>query len=122
MYSEAHKRAAKKWYIKNKEQRRVISKAYWAKPENKEKNRRRWLQRGYGITLETYQALFESQNGLCAICGEKCSIKRTLSVDHNHQTGTVRGLLCHKCNTAIGFLGENIGRLQNVIDYLNKYQ
>jgi hypothetical protein len=80
----------------------------------------------YGITEEAYQEMFEKQNHLCAICGSpetstsnrSGGIKR-LSIDHNHKTGEVRGLLCHKCNSAIGLFEEDIERMKSAIDYLS---
>src|SRR4051794_16889408 len=48
----------------------------------------------YGITVEQYDELFEAQGGCCAICGGECKTRRKLAVDHNHNTGDVRGLLC----------------------------
>ena len=57
----------------------------------------------YGITLEDYNKLFDEQNGCCAICGKHQSeFKRPLSVDHDHNTGKVRGLLCTPCNNGLG--------------------
>jgi hypothetical protein len=63
----------------------------------------------YGLTLDEYDALVARQNGLCAICGEP-PIKgrgRRLVVDHDHQSGRIRGLLCGACNVAIGYLRED---------------
>jgi hypothetical protein len=85
------------------------------------------LKYKYGITLGDYNRMFEEQNGVCAICGKKesslsnysDSIKH-LSVDHNHMTGEVRGLLCDKCNRMIGYANENIKILNNAIRYLEE--
>lgn len=66
--------------------------------------RRESLKRLYAITPEQYDALYAAQSGLCAICHEPESIevkKRnpwTLAVDHDHETGAIRGLLCNRCN------------------------
>ena len=76
------------------------------------------LKRKYGISLSQYDELFEAQNGLCAICC-KTQKKKRLAVDHNHETGEIRGLLCDKCNRAIGLLGDSIGNLTRAIDYLH---
>jgi hypothetical protein len=80
-------------------------------------------RRRYGITAERYQSMVEFQEGLCAICGQpetaqRRGITKTLAVDHNHTTGQIRGLLCHRCNTALGLLGDDPERLQAVIRYL----
>lgn len=61
----------------------------------------------HGITVDAYQEMFARQRGCCAICDQPQG-KRRLSVDHDHETGKTRGLLCHRCNVALGFL-ENRG-------------
>lgn len=74
----------------------------------------------YNITLDQYDWMLAVQGGVCAICGkdEPGFGKKRFSVDHDHQTGLIRGLLCGACNTGIGYLGEDIGRLQRAIAYL----
>jgi hypothetical protein len=77
------------------------------------------LRTKFGITLEQYEEMSERQLGLCAICVRPESIEgASLSVDHCHSTGLVRGLLCRTCNSAIGFLGDDPSMLQRAIDYL----
>jgi hypothetical protein len=83
------------------------------------------LKRSYGITRKEYDALFASQGGVCAICRrpEYASQRKdgkpsALAVDHDHQTGDVRGLLCAKCNQGIGALGDTIECLEAVVLYL----
>jgi len=69
--------------------------------------KRRWnLIRRHGITPEQYHALFNAQNGVCAICLQPETMRSNLSVDHNHMTGVVRSLLCHRCNVAVGLVKE----------------
>lgn len=76
------------------------------------------LQRVYGISLDDYAALFEAQDGRCAICGNRPR-KRKLAVDHDHKTGAVRGLLCSHCNhKLLGGARDSIDMLQSAIDYL----
>jgi hypothetical protein len=86
---------------------------------NPDSTRNTIYTRKYGITLQEYDLLFTSQNGVCAICGNEQTNKR-LSVDHNHETGEVRGLLCSKCNHAIGLFKDNIKYMANAIAYLEK--
>jgi hypothetical protein len=85
--------------------------------EQRSKYRAINLKLRYGITPEEYDELLVSQNGVCAICGEECSTGRRLSVDHDHETGRVRGLLCSKCNYGIGHL-KTVENLERAIDYL----
>ncbi|MBA7572888.1 hypothetical protein ES708_14675 [subsurface metagenome] len=62
--------------------------------------------------------LWESQDGKCAICGESFIKLFNTCVDHNHETGEVRGLLCRKCNVAIGFLNDDPELMEKAIKYL----
>lgn len=70
--------------------------------------------RSYGITMEVYQQMYNNQGGACAICGSETD----LFVDHNHETGEVRGLLCNSCNTGVGLLKDSPSNLSNAIKYL----
>ena len=72
----------------------------------------------YGITPEQYLALYDLQQGKCAICKEEPTTKRGLHVDHCHTTTQVRGLLCHGCNVALGSFRDNISLLEKAISYL----
>lgn len=70
----------------------------------------------YGITEDEYWAIWESQDGLCAICREECKTGQRLSVDHDHGTERVRGLLCRACNFRLGMI-EKPG-LEDFLAYL----
>lgn len=77
----------------------------------------------YRISLVDYREMLIQQNGVCAICGRpEISTHqgklRHLSVDHNHTTGTIRGLLCHNCNAMLGYAGDRIDVLMNAGHYL----
>ncbi len=72
----------------------------------------------YGLSAEHHRRLVEQQNGVCAIC--KRPSRRALCVDHCHATRQVRGLLCDKCNTALGLLGDDVRRLLAAVAYLNR--
>jgi hypothetical protein len=116
-YPEKKKESDRKYYQSHKEQSR-ISRKKW-RDEHKEENKNRNLQLNYGITLEEYRKLFQEQNGVCAICGKLELIKwKSLSVDHNHSTNKVRGLLCNHCNTGLGKFKDNIITLEKAIEYL----
>ena len=90
---------------------------------NKKKNKDHQLKYKFGITLEDFDRMVESQNGLCAICeGKNVKINGrivSLAVDHNHETGKVRGLLCNGCNTSLGRF-KTIAILKKVIKYLEE--
>lgn len=91
------------------------------KAHNLSPRKRDWyLKTKYNITLEQYDEMFEKQNGNCAICGLPELMKR-LSVDHDHETGEVRGLLCQSCNGLLGLAKDNQEILFDSINYLDKY-
>lgn len=89
-----------------------------------EKQQNKELKHKFGITKEIYDRLFEKQSGVCAICGQRETAKNRwgkvfkLSVDHDHRTKKVRGLLCTRCNKGIGMFDEDILNLLNAINYL----
>lgn len=84
------------------------------------------LDRVYGISKEDYDRMLKEQNNRCAIClsDDPKSPKRVNHwyIDHCHNTGKVRGLLCNACNRAIGNLGDDISNLQRAIEYLQRNQ
>lgn len=109
---ECNKELSKKWREENKER-------------YKHTLRNCALQEKYGISEEDYLQMLDDQSGVCAICGQEESRQvngtpTLLCVDHNHNTGKVRGLLCHSCNTALGMLREDIDNFKAAIDYLQK--
>ena len=75
------------------------------------------LKHKYGITLEQYQELFTAQGGRCAIC-LRSPKKLRLSVDHDHKTGAIRGLLCWQCNTGLQRFRDDAERLLRAAQYL----
>lgn len=89
---------------------------YWTNPDQKADNQ---LRNRYGISLEDYSSLFEKQDGCCAICNERK--EKRLSVDHNHTTGSIRGLLCNNCNRGLGFFKDDLRILDLAIKYLASY-
>lgn len=90
-------------------------------PEKVVETRRRTdLKAKYGLTTEDYEGILKHQEGVCAICKSRPSKRKALAVDHNHQTGEVRGLLCDKCNRGIGHFDDDKSLLQEAIDYLSR--
>jgi hypothetical protein len=73
----------------------------------------------YGLTSGDYEGMLSAQGGKCALCGLPDVTGRRLAVDHSHATGRVRGLLCHRCNTGIGLLGDNPELLRRGAEYLD---
>lgn len=138
-HPEYIKEYRKKYHLKNKEKLNAKSRKY--QQDNKlrlnalkrvynKKNYQRFKKRywnnklkfNYGITLEQYNQIFEQQQGRCAICGiEQIKTMKRFAVDHNHITNKVRGLLCNRCNLAIGLFEDSIVGLNKAVEYLKKY-
>jgi len=73
--------------------------------------RRRYL---YGITQEEFEKLYDRQDGLCAIC----RVKKASHLDHDHDSGKIRGLLCGGCNRGLGLFEDSVKNLRSAINYL----
>lgn len=110
-------------HLLHKEKNNKVSKdRYRSRPEE---YKDAFLKHRYGLTLEQYNEMLAKQQGLCAICQEPETAKKngkikSLSVDHCHKTGKVRGLLCHACNTGIGSFKEDLNLLNSVKHYLEE--
>lgn len=96
-------------YIKTAEKKKIYQKAYrLAHIERVNiKDREKHLRRNYDITTEQYEEIMVKQGRVCAICRKPEKFRKHLSVDHNHTTGEVRGLLCNFCNYGMGFLDNS---------------
>lgn len=93
---------------------------------NRDHHRGRDFKRNYGIDFAEYQRMLLEQKGVCAICDNpetkvESGTIRLLSVDHDHTTNAVRGLLCANCNLAIGYACDDVTVLQKAIAYLRKH-
>ena len=117
--------------LEHRERRKAQHRAYYAahKEQIKERQRRRswakkladfWrrLARFYGISREQYEGLLAKQGGVCGICRKPP--QEPLCVDHSHATGRVRGLLCRKCNTGLGFYDDDAGLMTAGSAYLRR--
>lgn len=109
----------REWYMNNKERHRRRDEDW--KKRNPEKVWESTLRAAYGLNLSDWQAMFEAQGGVCAICRRTCKANRRLSVDHCHDSGKVRGLLCQLCNSAIGKLYDSPALVQRALEYLIKH-
>lgn len=81
-------------------------------------DRRRLLKARYGITVEQYEVMFVRQNGCCAVCAQPSTTR--LVVDHNHDSGVIRGLLCQRCNKGLGLFDDSPTRLRAASHYLRE--
>lgn len=100
-----------------------------ARRKNPERFKKYSLKRDYGISLQLYQEILVAQGGRCAGCGALSGSERSnnngyksLSVDHDHKTGAVRGLLCSRCNKGIGDLLDSPALLRRLADYIEHYE
>lgn len=107
------KKLNEKWRKNNRE----YIKEYYIK--NKDKKYMKVRERIYGITKDQYDQLLLETNGQCIICQK---LTEKFVVDHCHLTGKVRGLICGKCNSGLGFFNDSIQCLNNAIKYLKKHK
>ena len=134
----------REWRSKNKEKYQAYQKSYmvtYLTPDRRVEARERaalwykehrdevlagclpkYLNKTYGITVETFLKMLDAQNGACAICEKICVTGERLCVDHDHETGQVRGLLCRKCNSAIGMFDDEPVLVERALQYLAYYK
>jgi hypothetical protein len=105
--------ANRKWRAANPEKKKAQNRSH-----NPSRDYYRYGVRKYGLTEQTYEQMLLAQCGLCAICSQPC--ERRLSVDHDHDTGRVRGLLCSGCNLGLGNFRDNPDFLARAIKYLGE--
>lgn len=79
------------------------------------------IARRYGMTVEEYRQRVSTQQGRCAICGDEPGTGKRLHVDHDHESGAVRDLLCGPCNHAIGHAKDDPARLRAMASYLERH-
>jgi hypothetical protein len=108
-YRRKNRAKAREWYYANR--KRVLADA-----------REKRLLTHYGLTTADYQRMLDGQDGACAICRIPPAENVNLAVDHCHETGIVRGLLCDGCNQAIGRLGDNAASVNRAVRYLAKFE
>ena len=90
--------------------------------ENKDVVRNYRLKEKFGITLGEYNKKLKNQKNKCMICGKTTEENgRALGVDHNHETGEVRDLLCGNCNSAVGFVQENVVIAKKIVKYIGRW-
>lgn len=99
------------------------AKSDWIKA-NREKERSTRLKNQYNITIQIYKEMLLKQNNCCYICktinpGNKM---QSFQIDHDHNTGKVRGLLCPKCNRGLGFFNDNVELLRTAALYLDSFR
>lgn len=111
------------YYIRHREQIKQKQRNYYASNKERIKPRHVWhsVKNKYGLSQDQYNELLIEQNGRCAICKRLPTIKR-LSVDHDHITHKIRGLLCDSCNRGIGLLQDSRLICFTASEYLARYE
>ena len=115
---EPTKERVRQWQRVNADRHQATQRRIRQSPEGRRRSREGYLRRKYGITQADYDARLAKQNGGCAICGRAPAAKGSLHVDHDHESGRVRGLLCFRGNNALGDFGDGVGQLRRAIEYL----
>ena len=109
-------------YLADKE-KHILRTKRW-RDNNKERvtylYRSKHLKSKFKMTVEEYDVMFENQNCVCKIC--RLPSKKKLSIDHNHTTGKIRGLLCFTCNMGIGYFKDSEKLLKSASKYIKEYE
>lgn len=110
-YREAHPEHGKLYYLDTK-------------LEHAKRNQIGHLRRKYNMTIEAYDVMVKEQKGLCYICHKLPTSGRNkkLVIDHDHETGLIRRLLCDQCNRLVGYLHEDCNFIMQIYDYVNFYK
>jgi hypothetical protein len=120
---QARQRAASRRHYAKNRAKEIARVRAWndAHPEKKARHKRTWwLRLNYGMTQPQFLELLAKQDGACAICGTLDPAPHpSFSVDHDHQTGKVRGLLCFNCNIALGKFRDSPDLLEKALVYLH---
>jgi len=117
---QANRDRVRRWQLENPERYRAKQRSYAESGRKQIWDRKSYLRRKYGMSIADYDRMFEEQNGVCAICGQPRPEERTLHVDHDHATGAIRGLLCFRCNNALGDFRDEHELFQRAADYLDR--
>lgn len=119
-YKQGQYENHKKWETQNKKRVALYKKERRERelidPNHKAKIRNATLKNKYGITDKIYEQVFEMQNNKCALCFSSPG-KFKFHVDHNHETGQVRGILCHQCNWYLGKIDKDVDLINRIITY-----
>ena len=112
---------AKQWRVDNIDRYRENQRRMRATPQAKRKSREYHLGRTFGLTIEEYEAMLAAQGGVCAICERPPRADISLHVDHDHDTGAVRGLVCFRCNNALGDFNDDPSLVARAAAYLHRH-
>lgn len=117
-YMERQREYQRTYYARNAEARCASSNAW--KRRNREHVALYARLRRYGLTREEFEEMRARQAGACAACGGSMAGPRNEHIDHCHETGRVRALLCYRCNITLGMVQEDADRLRALAGYVEK--
>lgn len=117
---EPARERARRWAAENAGRRATYQGEYRNRPERKRAMRDLYYRRTYGLTADEVDRMLDAQNGRCAICGAKPERLASMHVDHDHQRGHLRGLLCLSCNQGLGQFRDDPTMLLRAIVYLRQ--
>lgn len=117
---ERYRERARQWADDNPERRAAYQAEYRQRPEVKRRARDAYFLRTYGVTAADVDAMLEDQSGGCAICGRKPDRLASMHIDHDHEHGHLRGLLCLSCNQGLGQFRDDPSLLLRAIVYLRQ--
>ena len=100
---------------------KIADKRYNMSKKNKISQRKHDLKKKYGLSLEEYFSMIDQQGGICAVCSGPPVGHGHLVVDHDHKTGTVRKLLCDKCNLGLGYFNDNPELMEKAAAYVRNH-
>ena len=121
---EGHRR----WQDNNPGRMQAYRKAYHAKrladdlDAVRAEQRAAWLAHRYGLTPTDHAEMIAAQENRCAVCGDEPAEGKALHIDHNHESGAVRGLLCGHCNRAIGLFRDDADVIEQAAAYLRHFE
>lgn len=118
---EPTKARVRKWQAENRERVLEWQRLYAESGRKGASSRRSHLKRKFGLTVEQYDEMLAAQGGVCAICGRPPREDIALHVDHDHETGRVRGLTCFGCNNGLGDFGDDPQLLERASAYLDRH-
>jgi Recombination endonuclease VII len=118
---EPHRERARRWAAENPERRAAYAAEYRNRPDRKRAMRDLYYRRTYGITADQADEILASQNGCCAICCKPAPERlASMHLDHDHETGQIRGFLCLDCNHGLGKLRDSPDLLLRALVYLRQ--
>ena len=120
----AEKRNKKKseHYYANQDKEREKARVRDSLPKIKLQSKNNRYLRKYGLTKNQVDDMLQNQNNKCEICKKEFGENNRYCVDHDHNTGKVRGILCHPCNVSLGLIKDSIKTAQSMAKYLKAHK